>query len=222
MKQHTPVVVVAAFALLASMAAAQQDIQTYKMEHQQAQPPMGRPEPQPQMMPQPAPMAGGEACPMCQMNCPHGQGRGAMEMHMRQAGVPEETIASAQMLMKARVSPADPQGLLGMQDQLSLTPEQVDELKNIIDSQQERALAVLTPDQWRKVRQLKPQAMSMMDMHETMMPFMSAMREQMRGQMRQGGGMRPMMPGQQPPYGKPLPEGTQQQAPAMPMKPESK
>lgn len=245
MKIYRAVVWMAALSILAGAAAAQQDVQTPQMEHHETQMPMGRPEPAPQMMPEVAPGAAPEAeeqsqgegpfgvrsgrgmqctCPMCQMGRARGEGR-AMEMRMKQAGVPDETVVRARMLMRAKVHPADPQGLLALQNELGLTGEQVNSLENIIDSAQERALGVLDAKQWEKVRQLTPRAASMMEMHRTMMPMMRAMRP-MRGAMPQGPGggmMERMMPEEeQAPFGRPDSGGAQHLPPSGPMKPEYK
>lgn len=231
MKINTAVVLMAGLAVLACAATAQQDVQTPQTEHQGMQMPMGRPEPAPQMMPEtpqkPAPemqehgagQGGGMAgpCPVCQMG--HGQDQSkAMQMRMKQAGVPDETVARAGMLMRARIHPADPQGLLALQQELNLTEDQVAQLDAIIDSAQEQALGVLKPEQWAKVKQLRPRAASMMDMHRTIMPMMrNAMGEG------RGGMMGNMMPeGQQAPYGRPESGGAQQQPSGCSAKPEFK
>ena len=250
MKIYTAVVCMAALAVLAGAAAAQQDAQTPQtepMEHHEMQAPMGRPEPEPQMMPEASPGAAPEAeeqsegegpfgvgqgrgmqctCPMCQMGRARGQGR-AMEMRMKQAGVPDETMTRARMLMRAKIHPADPQGLLALQNELGLTDEQKQSLENIIDSAQEQALGVLNAEQWEKVRELKPRAASMMEMHRMMMPMMRAMRGAMRGAMPQGPGGAPgggmmenmMQEQEQAPYGKPQTGETQQEQSSGPMKP---
>ena len=235
MKISTTVVWMAALAVLGGAAAAQQDVQTPQMEHHETQMPMGRPEPAPQMMPEtsqePAPevQEQGEGpfgvgqgrgmmctCPMCQMGRGRGQGR-AMEMRMKEAGVPDETIVRARMLMRAKIHPADPQGLLALQNELNLTEDQIARLETIIDSAQEQALGVLNAKQWEKVRQLRPRTASMMEMHRTIMPMMRAMRQA------PGGMMERMMPEEeQAPYGRPESGGAQQEPSSRPMKSECK
>jgi len=235
MKIYTAVIWMSALAVLAGAAAAQQDVQTPQMEQHETQMPMGRPEPAPQMMPETSqepspeveeqgegPFGVGQGrgmmctCPMCQMGRARGQGR-AMEMRMKQAGVPDETIVRARMLMKAKIHPADPQGLLALQNELSLTEDQITRLETIIDSAQEQALGVLNAEQWEKVRQLRPRAASMMEMHRTIMPMMRVMRQA------PGGMMGNMMPKEeQMPYGRPEAGGAQQEPSIGPMKPKCK
>ncbi len=238
MKIYRTLALTAALALIMSAAAAQQDIQTSPPSTMAptttpsvttptmpttppvttpspatppAQPPMGKPKAEwPPMATTPgaAPQAKeGMGCPMCKMGAGGEPGR-MMEMHMRQAGLPEETIIRAQTLMNAAIHPADPQSLLAMKEQLSLTDDQVATLEDIIDSSQERALGVLDSNQWAKVRELKPQAMSMVEMHQDIMPVM----------MRAMGQMRPA-PQAQTPYGRPESGTAQPQSPECPMKP---
>jgi len=119
-------------------------------------------------------------CPGCQL----GQARGKdcpLEMRMKKAGVPQEMIERARMAARTKIHPADPQALLTLKDELNLTDQQVQELRNIIDSAQERALGILSEEQWDKVRQFEPQTMSMMDIHCKVMPIMHARRQDMMG-----------------------------------------
>lgn len=216
----TKCVMAALFALTvaAGFAAAQQDFESQHEVHHPGMQPMGRVTPGPGQMggpdawkQAPWPSARGEegeaagGCPMCEM-CDRSAQGGAMQMRMKQAGVPEETIERATMLMNARIHPADPQALIAFQDRLNLTNEQINELRNIVDSAQERALGILTAEQWEKIRKLEPRAQSAMEMHQQIMPQMRAqMQPRMRERMERmrGMGMMPMGPQDEQSFGRP-------------------
>jgi len=93
-----------------------------------------------------------------------------------------------QVMMRAPMHLDSPAALYGQAEALGLSEGQKQELMDIENEARTKALAVLTPEQRRKMGDVPDQATAMMQMCSKMMPMM-------RGMMGGGGMDTSMMPG---------------------------
>ncbi|MBI5091856.1 MAG: hypothetical protein HZB26_05350 [Candidatus Hydrogenedentes bacterium] len=102
-----------------------------------------------------APMS---ACPMCSM----------AEGVATSKDMPPAMKQHCDMMIKAELSKDDASCLLALKQELKLTPEQVQQLDQILKESREKAAALLTPEQQKSLVECTGQPMSMKTMHSRM------------------------------------------------------
>jgi hypothetical protein len=117
-----------------------------------------------------------------------GQGAGHM-MNM-----PDEMKQRCRMMMQTEINPADPAAILALQDDLKLTPEQVQKLQAIGDKARQDAKAVLDEKQAKALQAVPATPQTPMAMHQHMMQMMQQTHAGQGGRTGAGGdGQMPMM-----------------------------
>ena len=97
-------------------------------------------------------------CPMCSMAEASREkeeaGAGEAADRLKKMGMSDAMMKRCQMMMKARVEPTDPGALLALKDELELSEEQVKKLEKIAEKARDRAKALLTETQQKKLEEL--------------------------------------------------------------------
>ena len=100
--------------------------------------------------------AGTCPCPYCPMK--DDEAAGSKDAHGQQM----------RMMMNARITRDDPGVILGMRENLNLTPEQAQKLEQLQAENKQKVEAILTDEQKTQVAKLPTEASSMRDMHQQM------------------------------------------------------
>ena len=148
-------------------------------------------------------MTAAAKCPMCKMalvKSASGSTTRPQEMMarcvgmMRKAGMDPATMKRMQVMMQAPIFMDSPCAVYGQAAALELSDEQKAKLVEIENEARKKALAVLTPEQRKKMGDIPDKPMDMMQMRAKMMPMMQKM---MGGKDGKGGPtmMCPMMRG---------------------------
>ncbi len=93
---------------------------------------------------------------------------------LKELGMDPEMILRCKMLMNADVGRSNPSSLLVVRDDLKLSKEQVQKLKDLVEATRTKARAILTEEQLKKVDALPVQPFSGMTMHLKMAGLMKA------------------------------------------------
>jgi len=97
-------------------------------------------------------------CPMCSMAEASREKEkdeaGEATERLKKMGMSDAMMQRCQMMMKARVEPTDPAALLALKDELELSEQQVKKLERIAEKARDRAKALLTEAQQKKLEEL--------------------------------------------------------------------
>lgn len=91
---------------------------------------------------------------------------------MKEMGMSPEMILRCRMLMQGDFSRSNPSSLLGVKDELKLTDEQVTKLKDLGKETRDKARAVLTEEQLKKIDGLPLEPSSGIKMHRAMVSML--------------------------------------------------
>ena len=123
-------------------------------------------------------------CPMCRMALvqggpnPAARSQGAMTRYMammRKAGMDPAMMKRVQVMVQTPIFLDSPCAVYGQAANLELSDEQKAKLTEIENEARKKALAVLTPEQKKKMGDIPAKPMAMMQMCAKMMPMMQEM-----------------------------------------------
>ena len=100
---------------------------------------------------------------------------------MEKAGMSQQMMRRCRVMMRTPISMDSPNAIRGQAEALGLSEEQKNELAEIEKDARKKALAVLTPEQRKKMGEVPGEPMAMMQMCQQMCAKMMPMMQKMMG-----------------------------------------